>query len=173
MSRRALLLIDFQADFLDTRGRMPVNLGHVQPLITATRRAINEARLVDDLIVKLANEFRPKDVIGNLIRHHAAIQGSPGTIWDRRVDPPGALYIAKWEANAFCNPELVTLLEDAHVSEVCLAGLYARACVTATAKSAHQRGFAVRVIGDATACRSDRSRRRALDRLRRAGIEVL
>jgi nicotinamidase-related amidase len=112
-------------------------------------------------------------VIGNVFRHHAAVKGSPGVAWDRRIDPPGATYVPKWKSDAFCNPDLVALLEEAHVGQVRLAGLYAKACVSATAKGARKRGLSVQVIGHATACSSDESRRHAIENLRRVGIEVV
>ena len=171
--RKALLLIDFQEDFLAPNGRMPVDQGQVQPALEAARRAVDEARYDGDLIVKIGNEFRPSDVIGNLFRHHAAVKGSPGVAWDDRLDPPEATYVAKWRSDAFCNPELTALLNGARVGQVRLAGLYAKACVSATAKGARQRGFSVQVISDATACSSERSRQAALAKLRRIGIEVI
>jgi nicotinamidase-related amidase len=174
-SRRgaALLLIDFQEDFLSPGGRMPVDQGQVDPAIDAARTAVAEAQREGDLIVKIGNEFRSNAVIANVFRHHAAMEGSPGAAWDSRIDPPGATYLPKWKSNAFCNPDLSALLEEANVSCVRLAGLYAKACVSATAKAARSRGLAVEVIGDATACSSDQSRQQALDKLRRKGIAVI
>ena len=170
---RALLLIDFQEDFLAPTGRMPVNQGQVQPAIAAAQHAVEEARRNGDLIVKIGNEFRPSDVIGNVFRHRAAVRGSLGVAWDDRIDPPGATYLPKWKSDAFCNPDLATLLEEAHVGQICVAGLYAKACVSATAKTAQKRGLSVQVIGDATACSSDKSRQNALDKLRGIGIAVV
>jgi nicotinamidase-related amidase len=83
------------------------------------------------------------------------------------------MYVAKWRSDAFCNPDLVALLEVEEVGQVRLTGLYAKACITATAKGALKRGLSVQVIGDATACSSEKSRRAALDKLRRLGAEVL
>jgi nicotinamidase-related amidase len=171
--RRALLLIDFQEDFLAPSGRMPVDQDQVQPVLEAAQHAVDEAQRNGDLIVKIGNEFRPSDVIGNVFRHHAAMKGSPGAAWDGRIDPSGATYVPKWKADAFCNRDLATLLEEAHVYQIRLAGLYAKACVSATAKRAHKAGLSVQVIGDATACSSDKSRQNALDKLRRVGIEVV
>jgi biuret amidohydrolase len=170
---RALLLIDFQKDFLSPSGRMPVDQGQVQSVIAAAQHAVDEAHRNGDLIVKIGNEFRASDVIGNAFRHHAAMQGSPGAAWDGRIDPSGATYVPKWTSNAFCNPDLATLLAEAGVRQVRLAGLYAKACISATAKAAQKRGLSVQVIGDATACSSDKSRQNALDKLRRMGIEVV
>jgi nicotinamidase-related amidase len=170
---RALLLIDFQEDFLAPSGRMPVDQGQVQPVIEAAQNAVDDAQRNGDLIVTIGNEFRPSDVIGNMFRHHAAMKGSLGSAWDDRIDPPGATYVPKWKSDAFCNPELAALLEEARVGQIRLAGLYAKACVSATAKGAHKRGLSVQVIGDATACSSDKSRQDALDKLRRRGIAVV
>ena len=152
---------------------MPVDQRQVGPAIDAARRAVGGALRDGDLIVKIGNEFRSSAVIANVFRHHAAMEGSPGSAWDGRIDPPGATYLSKWRSNAFCNPDLASLLEGANVSCVRLAGLYAKACVSATAKAARRRGFVVEVIGDATACGSDQSRRRALEKLRRNGIGVI
>ncbi len=59
------------------------------------------------------------------------------------------------------------------MGEVRLTGLYAKACVTATAKAAPRRGLSLQVIGDATACSSDGSRKAALTKRRRIGTAVI
>jgi nicotinamidase-related amidase len=172
--RRALLLIDFQRDFLADDGRMPVSRGQVAGVLVATRVAIERAQGDGDLIVMIGNEFRPGDRIGNLLRHHAAVAGSAGAAWDERASASGtdAVYLPKWEGSAFCNPELGELLARAGVEQVTLCGLYARACVTATAREALSRGLRVTVVRDAVACRSDGSRATALRRLARRGVEL-
>jgi nicotinamidase-related amidase len=114
----ALLLIDFQEDFLAPSGRMPVDQGQVRPVIAPAQQAVNEAQRNGDPIVKIGNEFRRSDVIGNTLRHHAARKGGPGAAWDGRIDPPGAMYIPKWKSDAFCNPDLATLLEEAGVGQL-------------------------------------------------------
>jgi len=172
-TRRALLLIDFQRDFLAPNGRMAVHQGQVDSLIQAAQKAIDEAQARGDLIVKIGNEYPRHDVVGNLFRHHAAIKGSDGAAWDGRVDAAGATYLPKWRSDAFCNPALAALLAEHDVSEVRLAGLYAKACVSATAKSARRRGLSVQVIADATACSSDESRAAALGKLRNLDVEVV
>jgi nicotinamidase-related amidase len=172
-TNRALLLIDFQRDFLAPDGRMPVDQEQVEHLVTAAQRAVENAQAHGDLIVKIGNEFRPRDVIGNLFRHHAAVRGSDGAAWDERIDPPGATYIPKWRSDAFCNSALDAVLSEHEVGGVSLTGLYAKACVSATAKSARKRGLSVEVIGEATACSSSRSREVALAKLRHVGVRVV
>jgi nicotinamidase-related amidase len=171
--RRALLLIDFQYDFLADDGRMPVDRSQVEPVVQAARAAIDKAQGAEDLIIKIGNEFRPSDFVGNLFRHHAAIAGSPGAAWDPRVDAEGSVYLAKWKSGAFCNPELSQLLKDREIDQVCLAGLFARACVTATAKEALVQGLQVQLLVDAIACKSNASRSAALARLARRRIQLV
>jgi nicotinamidase-related amidase len=166
-------LIDFQKDFLAPDGRMPVDQAQVEPLIVAAREAVDVAQADGDLIVKIGNEFRPSDYVGNLFRHHAAVKGSGGTAWDERIDPPGATYVPKWRSDAFCNPALESFLAEHDASEVQLTGVFAKACVSATAKSARKRGLSVAVIGAATACSTAASRESALDKLRRLGVRVV
>ncbi len=57
--RRALLLIDFQHDFLADDGRLPVDRSQVQPVVESARAAIERAHGVGDLIVRAGNEFGP------------------------------------------------------------------------------------------------------------------
>jgi nicotinamidase-related amidase len=172
-ARRALLLIDFQRDFLAADGRMPVPRHQVTGVLVATAMAIERAVAGGDLIVAIGNEFRPGDRLGNMRRHHAAVAGSAGAAWDDRVRvPPAAAYLPKWKGSAFCNPDLGELLAREHVGAVTLCGLYARACVTATARAALARGLRVTVLRDAVACQSDGSREAALRRLARRGVRL-
>jgi nicotinamidase-related amidase len=172
-TRGALLLIDFQEDFLAPNGRMPVDQSQIASLLAAAQTLVEAAQASGDLIVKIGNEYRSSDLIGNLFRHHASMKGSVGSAWDGRIDPPGAAYFPKWKSNAFCNAALAAALSGARVDRVRLAGVYTKACVSATAKAARRQGLSVQVIGEATACSSDASRQTALDKLRRAGIDVV
>jgi nicotinamidase-related amidase len=96
-------------------------------VIDAAQCAVDEAQRNGDLVLKSGNEFRRRDVIGDVFRHHAAMKGTPGAAWDARIDPAGATYRSKWKSDAFCNPDLATLLEAASVGQVRRAGFYANA----------------------------------------------
>jgi nicotinamidase-related amidase len=166
---RALLLVDFQVDFLSDRGRLPVDRSQVESVAASTRRAIDDAQRQGDLIVKIGNEFRRTALVMNALRRFAALADSPGAKWDPRFEVTGAPYLPKRTSDAFCNPDLDALLNEHHISDIALAGLKANACITATARSALSRGYRLELLTDAIACGSDRSRERALDRLERAG----
>ena len=170
--RRALVLLDFQRDFLADDGRMPVARHHVAPVLAAARSAVDRARLRGDLIITVGNEFRRGDVVGNLLRRRAAVSGSAGTAWDDRIDVEEALYVPKSAGSGFSNPALGAALDARGITHLQIAGLFAKGCVRATARAALRRGLTVEVLGDAVACSSDRSRERALARLAERGVQV-
>jgi nicotinamidase-related amidase len=165
----ALMLIDFQADFLADDGRMPVARAHVAPMIAAAADAVELFKRRGRPVVAIGNEFRRSDIVMNFFRRYASIEGSTGARWDDRVPLDGAKYFPKWGSSAFGNPELEPWLRANGVGALVIGGLMARACVTATTKAAIERGFRVMLIEPAIACVSDRSRERALARLERKG----
>ena len=122
-------------------------------------------------MIAIGNEFRRSDW-ANLFRRFAALAGSDGARWDERVVVDGAPYFRKWRGSAFCNPALLDCLRGLGVEDLAIAGLYASACVTATARDALGWGFRVTVLSDAVADRSDGARARALKRLERAGAAI-
>jgi nicotinamidase-related amidase len=169
----ALVLLDFQFDFLDDKGRMPVARAHVEPAVAAARRAVELFLAHGRPVAAVGNAFRRSDAVMNLLRRHASIEGSRGAEWDKRIPLAGLTYFTKWSSSAFVNSEFEAWLRREGVNEIALGGLFARACVTATARDAIKRGFRVRLIECAIACASDRSRGRALGRLQRAGATLL
>ncbi len=172
-NRRALLLIDFQEDFLDAKGRMPVCRSHVATALEAAKRAVSEAEGAGDVILAIGNEFRPGDHLMNLLRRRASIAGSPGSRWTAALPLDDIPYLPKWATSAFVNPELDPWLRARGVGRLALTGLKAGACVSATGRDALARGYAVELVSDAIACDSDASRRRALEALRARGARLV
>jgi nicotinamidase-related amidase len=171
--RDALMLVDFQRDFLADEGRMPVARSHVADLVSTTCAAITRARDEGELIVKVGNEFKHHHFIGNALRHNAALAGSPGADWDPRIDATDAIYLPKWKKDAFCNPQLQQVLVDHQITRITLTGLFAEACISSTARGALARGYDVQVITNAVACRSDRSRSAAITKLSKDGVRLI
>jgi nicotinamidase-related amidase len=168
-SPAALMLIDFQRDFLRPDGRMPVAAGHVAPVLAAAARGVAFARDRAIPVVAIGNEFEPGDWLGNLFRRRASIRGSPGALWDERLPLDGARYLPKARSDAFSNPRLEVTLRSLGVKRIVVAGLFAQACVSATVRSALARGFEVSLLAEAIAGSSDASRERAIGRLVKRG----
>jgi nicotinamidase-related amidase len=171
-AKHALLLIDFQNDFLMQNGRMPVSQSQVEPALAAAKAAIESARAVGDPILAIGNEFRKNDHLMNFFRRGAAIEGSEGARWDQRLPLDGIDYLPKWAGSAFVNPDLEKWFKANNIASLTMTGVYARACVTLTAKDALRRGYQVRILSDAVACASARTRRAALKKLERAGASI-
>jgi nicotinamidase-related amidase len=164
-SRSALLLIDFQRDFLDDNGRMPIARNQVEPLIAETNQAIAAARAKGIEVLGIGNEFSPRDWFMNTLRRNAALAGSDGAAWDDRIPLDGAPYFTKTQGDAFSNEQLKQHLRDLGTEEVILTGLQSKACVMATARGAIKEGLRVRILERAVADTSDGARERALRRL--------
>ncbi len=172
-SLRALLLIDFQDDFLEPDGKMPVSRAQVTPVLAAAARAVAAARQAGDLVLAIGNEFRPDDYFMNLLRRHASIAGSPGSRWTKALPLAGIQYFPKWAGSAFVNPNLEPWLRAKGVETLALSGLLAKGCISATARDALARGYEVDLVSDAIACASDASRARALTRLEAKGCRIV
>jgi nicotinamidase-related amidase len=148
---------------------MPVARNQVLPVLEAAAKAMAYFRSTGSPIVAVGNEFKRSDLLLNVLRRFATVAGTPGCVWDERLPLDGAPYFPKWGGSAFVNPGLEPWLREHGVEEVVLAGLYARACITATAKAALKRGFRVSTLNEAIACASDETRARALARLHARG----
>lgn len=172
-ARSALLLLDFQRDFLSPNGRMPVARHQVEPMLRSAAAARDAARRQGWETIAIGNEFPRRDWLGNLFRKFAAVAGSAGAQWDDRLPLAEAHYFPKWRASAFCNPNLAGYLREKQIRRLYLAGLFASACITATAKAAMAHGFDVTVLADAVADRSNPARTRALRRLQKLGATVI
>ena len=169
----ALLLIDLQRDFLADDGRLPVHRAQIAPMLAAIERVTAQARARGDLIVHVVNAF-PRRSIGNLFRKFAAIEGSSGAGLDPRAPQPreGEPTVRKAAGDAFRQTALDSLLRERGVHELVLTGVFAGACVAATARGARQRGYQVHIVADAVADRSETARAAALRKLTSAGCVI-
>jgi nicotinamidase-related amidase len=169
----ALLLVDFQYDFLASSGRMPVGEENARRVIDIANSmaALFEKRGCP--IVFIHNQFKASDVIRNFFRRHAAIEGSAGSRPDSRVQVRGARFVEKSRRSAFSNPDLAAYLKMAGIDHVILCGVYAEGCVLATALDAQKSGLQVTVLSDGIASDREFKYNWALSRLRRQRIRLL
>ena len=171
-ARRALLVLDFQVDFLQPGGRLPVAQDQVPGMLEAANRVIRAADARAMEVVYIGNEFDRWDLPANWFRNNAAVRGQPGARLDDRLIVINDHYFPKRRGNAFSNPRLGEFLQSRKVRHVILAGVYANACVQFTAVAALRRGYRVTVLSDAVAAANDRKRGAALQRMQRRGVEV-
>jgi maleamate amidohydrolase len=163
-----LVLIDLQLYFLREDGRYPVIQANVASLIRTVNQAIIMFSDAHRPIARIGNEYPPEARLLNAVHRHAAVAGSAGAGWDDRVPAPGE-YFAKSRRNAFSNPVFGEWLRNTGVQHLVLAGVFAEACVAATASAALKHGYNVTLLTEAVTGRSPRVARRSLDRLVRRG----
>src|SRR5574341_430051 len=116
--RTALLLIDFQADFLEADGRLPVAQEQVPPMLAAANRLLGVAPDLDIAIVYVGNDFSRWDFPANWFRNYASLAGSLGARLDGRLHVINDHYFPKRSANAFANRDLDVFLRARGVARV-------------------------------------------------------
>lgn len=150
-SRRALLCVDVQGDFLPG-GSLAVADGFavVPPLVAAARSA--------DLVVATRDWHTPDHVSfaargGPWPRH--CVAGAPGSALEPRIDRIADVVVSKGsnsEVDAysgFDGTPLAALLRAAGVDRVVVGGLATDYCVRATVLDALHEGFSVTVLREA------------------------
>jgi nicotinamidase-related amidase len=170
--RTVLLVMDMQEDFLGENAKMPINKEQI-PAITAV---INS--LIDDFerngrqIIYVKSEF-PKIALGNRIRHHAAIKGSPGTEIYGKIRISGNLIFSKKEPDAFSNSEFEKYLVASQVNQLVITGVYADQCVLTTTLKALGRGYQVKFVRNGVGSSSDKAVDKACETVKKKGGEVI
>ncbi len=174
MSRTAVLLMDLQVDFLDSRrGRMPVGDEGAARVLAASHLVLSGKVLPGSKLVVIVNAFPRSRVLSNLVRRHAAVAGSPGADVDSRVHlPPGTPIFPKSKGNAFSNPDLHAYLQSEDISRIVLVGVFAEGCIRATAQGARALGYSVVAPLDAIATDARWKFSIARYLLRRAGVAL-
>lgn len=172
--RTALVLIDLQLDFLGPDGRLPVAKDQVAPLLARVTTLTAAARTAGLPVAHVVNAFPQKSWL-NVFRRFAAVAGSPGAALDPRgpTPTPDEPVFTKARSDAFSHPELAAWLRARCVTRVVLCGVFANACVRATARGALAAGFEALVVRDGVAAASARSRDRGLAAIHRAGAQVV
>lgn len=169
--KTAFVLVDLQRDFLEEKGRLPVDPGQAERVIRVANAMLAHARATDMPTVVVANEF-PRGRISNLFRGFAAVEGTRGAELDPRVEQVGLPYFPKQRANGFSNPALHEWLQEQGIQHLIFAGVYANDCVRVTVKGAVGHGYRVTVLSDGVAARTEGSRRRGLGACEKLGAHT-
>lgn len=151
----ALVLVDVQEDFVPPGGRPPVAERQFQTIAGATNRLVEKASPLGVDVVYV--ESRPSPAGGPEAR---PVRGK-------------APIFAKGRADAFSNPDLDRYFRSRSIDHLVLAGTSVDRSIYYTAEGAMNRGYKVKVVGDAVGAASDERRDRALERLQREGIEII
>jgi len=169
--KTVLLVMDMQEDFLGEKAKMPIKKEQIPAITAVVNSLIDEFERNGQPIIYIKSEF-PKIAIGNRIRHHAAIVGSPGTNIYGKIRISGKLIFSKKKPNAFSNPEFEKYLVDNQVNQLVITGVYADQCVLDTALGALDRKYQVKFVRNGVGSRSEKAVNQACEKVKKGGAEV-
>jgi nicotinamidase-related amidase len=170
--KTALLVMDMQEDFLGENAKMPINKEQIPAITAVINSLIDEFERNGRQIIYVKSEF-PKIAIGNRIRHHAAIKGSPGTNIYGKIRISGNIIFSKKEPNAFSNPEFEKYLVANQVNQLVITGVYADQCVLSTTLAALNRKYQVKFIRNGVGSSSEKAVNKACEKVKKKGGEVI
>jgi nicotinamidase-related amidase len=170
--KTALLVMDMQEDFLGEKAKMPIAREQIPALTAVVNSLIDEFERNGQPIIYIKSEF-PKIALGNRIRHHAAIVGSPGTNIYGKIRISGKVVFSKKKPNAFSNPEFEKYLIENQVSQLVITGVYAEQCVLDTALAALDRKYQVKFVRNGVGSLSEQAVNKACDKVKKRGAEVI
>lgn len=168
----ALMLIDYQADYLEADGRLPVAQDQVAPMIQATNAMVDAARQNTVGVFYTRDEASPFTFVSNCQRNQATPRLWAGSQMDERADVFAGPYFNKHQEDAFTNSALGPWLGEQNIGRLVVGGVYADRSVLATVRTALHLGYKVTVVSDAIAGATAESRDQALKALKDAGAEV-
>jgi nicotinamidase-related amidase len=185
----ALLIIDFQRDFVDPGGFGEALGNDVSPLreaVSRTRRVLDAARRAGLFIVHTREGHRPdlsdlppaKKARGRL----AVGIGDPGPmgrilvrgeyghdIVDELKPLPGEPVVDKPGKGAFYATDLDQILKDRGIKQLVVCGVTTEVCVQTTVREANDRGYDCLVLSDCVASYFPEFQRVALDMIKAQG----
>jgi nicotinamidase-related amidase len=168
----ALMLIGYQADYLQANGRLPVAQDQVAPMIQATDAMVDAARNNGVGVFYIVDDSSPFTFVSNYYRNQATPRLWAGSQLDESADVFAGPTFTKQHRDAFANSALEPWLNQQYVGHLVLAGAYANRAVLASAKSALHLGYKVTVVSDAIADATAEARDHALQELKTAGANI-
>src|SRR5260370_36525339 len=138
--RPALVLIDFQNDYLRPEGRMAVAQNQVDPMLNAANAMIEAARKNAIDVIYVRDEFSRFEFVRNLLRNDAALRYEAGSALDPRLDGTAGVYFNKEHGDAFSNSEFASHLEAHNLGNLVIAGVYAGGAAAPTGPGAVKPG---------------------------------
>jgi len=171
-TKTVLLVMDMQEDFLGEKAKMPIKKEQIPAVTAVVNSLIDEFEKNGQQIIYIKSEF-PKIALGNRIRHHAAIVGSPGTNIYGKIRISGEIIFSKKKPNAFSNPDFEKYLVDNQVSQLVITGVYADQCVLDTALGALDRKYQVKFVRNGVGSSSEEAVNKACEKVKKRGAEVI
>ncbi|MGM7681286.1 cysteine hydrolase family protein [Cytobacillus sp. Hm23] len=169
----AILVLDIQKGFISEKARMPVATHHIEPMLTNINNIVEKADSREIPVVYIGNEYESNQFIVNFFTKKSALKGSEGAELDERLLMVNDIYFSKNKSNALSNLDLVSYLTANRINHIVIVGLFAEACVAATALNSIRKNFTVTVVRDAVASANDSKREKSLKYLNSKGVGII
>ncbi|HJU11463.1 MAG TPA: hypothetical protein VJ728_11330, partial [Candidatus Binataceae bacterium] len=123
-SSTALVLLNYQVDYLRMDGRMPVAQDQVGGLIKATNKMIAAMGRQPNPIIYTMNEFSPFQPFIDIAQNFSGMRYASGSALDTRINYLGGVYFSNHDWDAFTNSQFVQHLQLIGAGHLVLAGPY-------------------------------------------------
>jgi nicotinamidase-related amidase len=144
MSRRAIVVVDLQNDYLPS-GKLP--LVGIEEAAANAAKVIGAARSVGDVVIHVRHEFPSPEA-------PFFVSGTHGVEIIPAVQPSeGERIIVKNHPNSFRETELKQILDSERVEEVVVVGAMSHMCIAATSRASADFGYNTVIVHDACATR--------------------
>jgi len=178
MEKSALLLIEFQNDFLMKDGAMNATgiwkRAEDHGVVKKTVRVVEAARKARIPIIHAPISFRegypeisgPSGLLKGVVDAKAFRRGTKGVeIIDKLKPKDGEFVIEKRRLCAFCDSELESLLHNLGVKNLLIAGFITNWCVEQTGREAYDKGFKPIFLVDCMEALSDEEQKFAVEKI--------
>ncbi len=144
MSKRAILVVDLQNEYLPT-GKLP--LAEIERALANAARVIAAARAGRELVVHVRHESASADA-------PYFVPGTTGVAIHASVAPlANEPVVVKNYPNSFLGTNLKTLLDEKGIEAVTVIGAMSHMCIDASTRAASDFGYKAVVVHDACATR--------------------
>lgn len=166
---QALIVIDMQEAMCGRNGIYPEK----EKFVGKVNQIILDARRQNQKIVYICQEFHHLDFAFCFLAFGGRLlQGTTGASLCPDLEIADDAVFVKHEQDAFTSRRFAGYLNDNRINAVTIVGLDASACVYKTALGAVNRGFYVTVIQEGIIGKNTAVKKRALQKLSKAGISI-
>ena len=164
-----LLVIDIQEGTTGSVSATDSYINQAEGLIAAVNRLVTMAEEEGWAIFWIRSEVA--NPLINILNSTLA-RGSQGTELDRRLDSSAGQVVVKRRNDSFVNTPLDSLLAEAGVGSLVVAGLDAESCVLTALQAASNRGYSMRVYEETVIARDEALMPGLLATYKGLGVEV-
>jgi nicotinamidase-related amidase len=170
--QKALLVIDMQIDYIDEKGKFPIEKSQINNLIENVNNIIAAFNYNNYQIIYFKRKFRKND-IKNIFRNFAAVEGTAGTEIDPRIQIVSDNIFDKFTTSVFSNKLFEDFLISNRINELYLCGVMADQCVYETALSAYNKGYIVNYFSNAVGSLNVKNIENAIRKLNKRGVNII